>query len=386
MTREEILKQVLDINTKSLCLSLSTGVGKTKIALEYMDKFNPKTILIVIPRLVLIENTKEEIKKWHKEHLLDKITFVTYVSLPKYGGKHFDFILCDEAHHLSERAIDAFSTLKYNHCAFLSATISRKVKFYLDTIGTKYISVGLKEAIDEKILPTPMVYLYPMLLESKNYTCILNKKAKNSNMQPLSIIYTERWKYKNYAGELNITCTPQQYYNEISNLIEWYKKKSSRSQVMKRIWLNESGKRLKWLSDQKIPKLLELRKHFNKYKTLIFCNTIQQTELLGNSINSKVGIDNLEKFNNNKIKFISACNILNEGVNIPSCRVTIFGNINNSEIITKQRSGRSLRNERPIIIIPFYRFTREEELVKKMLENYDESYITTISNINDIKL
>lgn len=73
-------------------------------------------------------------------------------------------------------------------------------------------------------------------------------------------------------------------------------------------------------------------------------------------------------------------------VNLNNCRIGIFCNLNSSEIITKQRCGRLLRHKKPIIIIPYYMNTREEELVQKMLEEYDKELVKTIININEIIL
>ena len=84
--------------------------------------------------------------------------------------------------------------------------------------------------------------------------------------------------------------------------------------------------------------------------------------------------------------YITACNILNEGVNLTNCRIGIFCNLNSSEIVVKQRVGRILRHKSPIIIIPYFKDTREEELVQKMIEEYSEDSIISVNSINDIKL
>ncbi len=48
---------------------------------------------------------------------------------------------------------------------------------------------------------------------------------------------------------------------------------------------------------------------------------------------------------------------------------------------------RILRHKSPIIIIPYYKNTREEEIIfKEMLYNYNKDLIHTITNIKDIKL
>ena len=47
---------------------------------------------------------------------------------------------------------------------------------------------------------------------------------------------------------------------------------------------------------------------------------------------------------------------------------------------------RILRHKEPIIIIPYYIGTREEELKNKMLENYNPELIEVITNIKDLKI
>ena len=73
-------------------------------------------------------------------------------------------------------------------------------------------------------------------------------------------------------------------------------------------------------------------------------------------------------------------------MNLHNCRIGIFCNLNSSEIVVKQRVGRILRHKNPVIVIPFYKNTREEELVDKMLEDYNPQLIHTVENITDIKI
>lgn len=73
-------------------------------------------------------------------------------------------------------------------------------------------------------------------------------------------------------------------------------------------------------------------------------------------------------------------------MNLSNCRIGIYANLNSSETIIKQRLGRILRHKKPVIVIPFYRHTREEELVNKMLEDYNPQLVKTITNIKDLTL
>ena len=130
MTREELASNFESSDARNYILELATGYGKTKLALEKADQWNnpSATILIVIPRLVLIKEWKKEIKKWKKEHLLSHITFVTYVSFPKIARRAWTVIIFDEAHHLSQRCREALEYFEINKSILLSATVGRELK------------------------------------------------------------------------------------------------------------------------------------------------------------------------------------------------------------------------------------------------------------------
>lgn len=73
-------------------------------------------------------------------------------------------------------------------------------------------------------------------------------------------------------------------------------------------------------------------------------------------------------------------------VNLTNCKVGIYATLNSSERMITQKLGRLLRHEDPVIIIPYYKYTRDEEIVKKMCEDYNPELIATVSNINEITL
>ena len=191
------------------------------------------------------------------------------------------------------------------------------------------------------------------------------------------------------TNPIRIYCTQRQYISDLNSQIEWWKNKymKTRNEVIKNKWLQLCNKRLIWLSDKKVPHVDKILALLQSKRTLTFCNSIEQTELLGKyCINSKnkQSIDNLRLFNEGKISAITACNCLNEGMNLTNCQIGIYNNLNSSDTIVIQRIGRLLRHKDPIIIIPYFKGTREEELVKKMRENFNGKLTTTIFNINDI--
>lgn len=391
MEREEVRKEILGIKSKAILAELPTSFGKSKIGIDLALRDNPMNILIVVPRLVLIENWKQEFSKWGLRYFLNKVTFSTYVGLNKHTEEHWDCIIFDEVQHLSVRCIDFVSTMEIGHAIMLSATVTKNMKWELKSLfpDLNIYTVKMKEAIDNEILPDPRVFLVPLSLDNTKavHTIVEHPKAKIIK----ECLYKDRWQYlRDKTIQVHIKCTEFQYVKELDSKIEFWKKRymMTRNEGVKAKWLFLAGQRLKFLSQIKNPILIPLLEKLKSQRVLTFCSSIEQTEILGkNCINSKnkEASDILDKFNNKKIKHITACNMLNEGMNLVDCRIGLYANLNSSDIIIKQRLGRILRHKDPIIIIPYYVGTREEELVGKMLEDYNPELVTT-TDINNIEL
>ena len=333
MKREEIQKKALEEieRSKYIILELITGYGKTKIAINlanyicnrvFKNNKSPTTILILVSKTVHKQTWKDEIKRWGGIKS-DSITIECYESLKNYQDSYFDIVIADEMQHLSEARLKVLESIHINEAFIgLSATIKKSMReYFINYHNAEVIKCDLKEAVKDEVLPEPTVYLLPLFLDTKNYS------------------------YKIKKFDRNIITTQRGYYSSISSLIEWYKNKffNSGNKRIKNLWLSTAGKRLKWLSEQKEPLILSLLDKFKNYKTLTFCSSIEQSERLGKyniTSKNKDSVKNLDMFNLNKIKHITACNILNEGVNLTNCRIGIFCNLNSSEIIVKQRVGK----------------------------------------------
>lgn len=370
MTRQELSETALKLidTTKCLVLELITGYGKTKLSIDLsnhicdrvFERYNtPTRILILVSKVVHKTTWSNEINKWGGIKS-DNIIIECYESLKKYKDQYFDIVILDEMQHLSPLRAEILKSLKVNEAIIgLSATINKDLRTYFrETYNAKILKCGLKEAIENDILPDPKVYLIPLKLDNKKMMSFERKGSK---------LYT----------------TPQSYYNLLSTDIDIAKRRYLRSNNprLKNVWLSLAGKRLKFLSEQKEDIVKELLIKFNNERTLVFCNNISQAERLGKyniTSKNKDSSKNLEDFNNGKIHHITACNILNESVNLVNCKIGIFCNLNSSEIITKQRCGRLLRHKEPIIIIPYFENTREEELMLKMIEEYNKDNITKL--------
>lgn len=390
MTREQVLEEVIEIPNKNLLLTLPTGFGKSRNAIErikHLAKNSNNRLLIVVPRNVLKISWDKELKKWWPDCKLN-VVFSTYASFPKHKG-NWDFVIFDEAHHLSERCREALKDFTIEYSILLSATVKKDLKFELEKSFSNlyYYNATLRDAIDNGVLPDPQVYLLPLTLDNKfpNERIIRNPKAKG---RVLYASWNERWHYSQVKNNpVHIFCTQAQFMDDLNGRIAWLKNK--RGPFSTNRMLRLSGDRLKYLSNWKIPVVLKILQYCDSQRTLTFCNSIEQTEKLGSyCINSKNANSSqlIEQFNEGEIHHITACNMLNEGMNLINCRIGIYANLNSSETIVKQRTGRLLRHSNPIIIIPYYKNTREEELVNEMLKDYNPSLVRTIHFIEEIQL
>ena len=66
MTKGELQANAVDllVENKRMIVSYSTGVGKSKIAVEFIKKIKPKRVLLVVAEVLHKKNWEEEFKKW----------------------------------------------------------------------------------------------------------------------------------------------------------------------------------------------------------------------------------------------------------------------------------------------------------------------------------
>lgn len=290
-------------------------------------------------------------------------------------------------HHLSERCQRALESFNISHCLFLSATLKKEDRWFIKDYchdNVEFVNVSTKKAITNNVLPDPKILLIPLELDTRHQDIVFEKKKPKRGESPLIVPYEQRWSYRKYKGALSYRCTQRQYYNEISGLIEWYRKKNH-NPAMRNIWLHKCGQRLQWLSLTKLPFTARIIRQIEA-RFMVFCNTIDESKCLGiPPVNSQIGYHNLDRFNAREINSMVAVNCLNEGCNLVDCKVGVFNAINASEIMQVQKVGRELRHKAPVIIIPFFKSTREEEIVHKWMENFDNHLIYTLTNIEQIK-
>lgn len=378
MERNDIYDRLVKKGAQNNLLILPTGYGKTKLAIDYAKFRQCHRVLVVVPKIVLIKNWEDELHKWEYN---GEVVFSTYASIHKQGGNSYDVVIWDEAHHITERVMEYIPTIITKNSILLSATVKRDKLWELKDIfqNLNVIKHSLKDAIDEEILPEPKILLVEMSLSIEEDTIVIRPKERN--VVKGQFIQLKRLKAANPRSRIEISCTQLQknmYYN---NEIDFWKRRYMFTQqpFLKNRWLQIAGERLKWLSSLKTPTVKKILSYLSKYRVLTFCSSIEQTKLLGeNNISSenKNSKEILAKFNSGEINHITSVNILAEGVNLVNCQIGIFAGLNSSDLLQQQKQGRILRHRKPYIIVPYYRNTRDEEIVEKMFKDQETEKIS----------
>ncbi len=398
MTREEVYTECLTKLEKSdfLLLELATGMGKTRLAILLINslvktKYQGKhtSMLLLVAKTVHKQTWKDEFKKWGGINV-DNLTIECYESLKKHEYESFDFVVMDECHHLnSDKRLDLFSTLTWGNVIGLSATIPKKLKQYFQyEYHAEVVTCSIVDAIEDEVLPEPQIILYPLQLDNIRPTEFIevNSKAKGKTYYGN---YNELWKYRKMKVHAIISCTPRQRVNEYNSQILYEKNRymRTRQEFLKNKWLFDCGERIKYLANLKNNIVLSILQRLEKERTITFCKTIEQADILGKySIHSKNKDSDIiyNNFNAKKINHIVSVNVLNEGANLVDCKYAVFANYSASESIGPQRIGRSLRHKSPIIIMPYYETTREEEIVQEMIKDFNKDFIKTVYSLKEL--
>jgi len=371
MDKSDIQQLAIDYSKQHnyLLLQHSTGIGKSLSTIRIIEKHGGNWV-IVVAELLHINNWKDEFKKHNKEKLLKLVKFICYASLHKHLDS--DNYALDEAHHVfSPKRYNLLAQLKASRVVFLTATLNKTQHQQLLTIYPELFTYkfSLSKAIEEKLLPKPKIYLISCKLDT------------------LSPIH----RYKLFKDR-HVMCTEQEYYNRLSDRIDFLKNKyfSTRLEFDKINWLSSGNNRKKFLAKCKTRYARELLRKLGDKRLICFCNSIDQSETLssGNgAIHSKVSKDIREELLSNFNEGISdrvfVVGMLREGVNLNNIEAGVIVQLDNQEKSYIQMQGRSLRSLAPEMYILYVSATQDEVYVNTALEDVDKELIipTTIEKL-----
>jgi superfamily II DNA or RNA helicase len=329
------------------------GVGKTLIGLLHMNaKYlnGNRKFLVVAPKLSVFETWKEEAKKFNLSHLIEHITFTTYLSLKKQGVE-YDCIYLDEVHNLLYTH-ENYLLFYHGDILGLSGTLPRYDNSEKGIMVNRYC---------------PSVYEYNTTeaIEDK----ILNDYKITVHLLPLSKEKTHKVKLKD--GRSFTT-------SEFENYSYWTKRVESFGFTKDQSRIGRMKALQDYTTKERYAKFLL---QYADDKCIIFCNTTEQADrICDNSYHSKndKSEQNLEDFKKGTLTCLSAVMQLNEGTNIPNLKYGIILHAYSNERKSSQRIGRLLRLNPDMtahIHLFVYKDTVDVEWAKSALSDLDQTKI-----------
>lgn len=354
MTKDEIQAKALEsTKNKIRCgVVLGTGVGKTLVGLTHMKENSTELmrILVVAPKKSIFQSWKDDALKFSMDHLLQRITFTTYLSLSKHSPNDYDLVYLDEAHSL----LDSHRSFLENYKGKILGLTGTPPKYKNSEKGRLVaefcpivFSFGADDAIENKILNDYQIIVHQLKLSTKNNYIVETKGKKFPT--------SEDKNYSYWGTRIDTGSGPQHILRVM------------RMKAM-----------MEYPTKEKYAEVL-----FNSInsKCILFANTQEQADRLCSHSyhsNNSSSEDNLQMFKTGEITKLSTVLQLNEGVNIPDLKQGIIMHAYGNERKASQRIGRLLRlnpDDKAIVHILCYMDTVDEKWVKEALENFDQSKI-----------
>jgi superfamily II DNA or RNA helicase len=397
LTKDILQKQALDalVESKRVILQWATGVGKGYTSVRAIERLAPKRTLIVVAESAHKDNWRKEFEKAGLEELIKFITIECYASLKNYKDTSWDLIIFDEAHHLgSDIRLDILSSLKSKRVLVLSATLNDyNILDMLHRTFGKFVfsEVTMQMAISNNLLPQPKIFVKPLYLDyTKKDQVIIEEWGRKEKRVIMECDWEDRWSIMKYKKTkypnvtLRIRCSAYHKYKYLCDQIDYWQKRyfATRSEALKNKWLQLGSVRKAFLGNLKTKEAQTLLNSLSDKKYICFCSSIEQAELLGgsNAIHSKKtnSKEIIDSFNNGETNKLFAVGMLQEGQNLNGIEVGIIIQLDGNERAFIQKFGRSMRAEDPIQYIFYFKYTRDEEYLNKVLEGIDKEYIKEV--------
>ena len=354
MKRDEIQEEALKATEgrRRCSIVLGTGVGKTLVGLLHIERNTNamQNVLVVAPKKSIFQSWSDDAVKFGKQDILERITFSTYIGLPKRNPDEYDYVYLDECHSLLD-SHRTFLDVYKGGILGLTGTPPKHRNSEKGIMVAQYCPVvhtfKADDAIENGIINDYQIIVHELELDRcKNYQV---------NMKTKSFVTSEYDNYRYWGNRLDMGQGPAQMLRvmRMKAMMEYKSKEKYTKKLMESI----------------------------DSKCIVFANTQEQADKLcrfSYHSGNKDSEDNLLLFKEGKINKLSCVLQLNEGINIPELRQGIIMHAYGNERKAAQRIGRLLRlnpDEKAIVHILCYKGTVDEKWVKEALEGFDQDKI-----------
>lgn len=348
---------------RHILLKWATGTGKTRMAILLALNKVPKSILLNVKETNHKITWKKEFEEMGATGWWDRITCICYASLEKEVDKHYDVIINDECHGLSELRESYLGQISFDTMISLSATPGEEVEERLSNVCPYWESyIPMDKAIELGILPPPTIYVVNLELDNN----IKRNEVKASGTKRI------------------IKKTDREYYDYLTNKIDKFKSMYSRDfESWQMHQLNQFAlKRKKFMAHCKTEKAKEILNKIKNKRYICFAGSIEQCNELGgkNVIHSEIGPKKreniIEQLNNKEISNVHAVNMLKESMNIREIESGMMLQVDaKTDRGAIQVLGRCLRGDDPEFYFFKIKDTVDERYVNTALSSFNKKYI-----------
>lgn len=376
----EALEQIEVQNHWASLLAMATGSGKTKVPIDYIKKHasTVQKISLLVPTTKLRdENWKAEFDKWGASEYYDRVERYCYASGSKVKGKHFNLLICDEAHNLTELSAEFFKDNTIDKIILLTATLPKKFDkiAIFNELGVKTVyTLTLDEAVALGIVAPYRIKVVLVPVDNKTkYIKGGTKKKPFLTTERANIDYLDR------AVQI-----ADPYYEGRMTLPSELEKKAYQMAIMRRLRGIYSYK-------SKIEAVEFILRAYvpESDRTLIFAGTIEgANKLCKHRYHSKTTEKDLQAFMSGEINRLSSVNKLNEGLNVEGVDSGVVQQAQSSDKDLIQRLGRLIRyreGHEANLWITVLEGTQDEVWLASALQGIDPSRVEvyTLKELQD---
>lgn len=439
--KDLIQSRAVDLSSSynHVVLEWATGCGKSLAALKIIkkavDSGDTTPWFIVCSEINHIDNWISDLVKHKLGYLMEHIEIFCYASLGKYKKRTANLIL-DESHSVSDLRLGYLSTIDAKSIISLSATLNDDRKAQLMSLRHfRCFSITMTDAINSGILPSPRIYI---LIDKMNETIKseVYSKTKGSNSDPLGnetppptnphfkggfqvlkaksnnktiyptfrIDHSEymKWLVANKAlthYKLDVECTQKQYYDLLTNNMNYYKKQAGVTGAMwaKNKMLQLGNQRKTYIANSKDLALGSIATALDKsgLRYIAFTGSIEQcdkwggTQAIHSKIPSKKIAQRIANFNTGHEDNLYAVQMVREGQNLENIDAGIITQLDSEDLSFVQMMGRVFRSTSPILFVMVKDGTQDVTYLNNCMEGLDEKFVKYIEynseNINALK-
>ena len=359
--QNEAIKMIKE-NNKNVIINLPTGTGKNSVIIYSFEE--NKKYLILLPRIILMDQLKEEIIK-HKPKMKSKIQLIgnsnntfnenKLITICVFNSVHliekycmnFEKIFIDEAHHINKPAIydeDEEEDEKNLDEDIIEDIIEDEYcgddEYFSDDENQSINSENITDDIEDE------------LVNIKNYTKIIRSFVKYNNNVYLSATIDKVDNFDFYSKDIR-TMIDLEYLCDYQIHVPIFNNDPTNKNICEHLLKNYRNVII-YCNSQKEGKII------NKLMNTLQLNS---SEYIDCNTTKKKRTNIIEKYNNSEIPFLVNVRILVEGFDSPITKGVCFLHLPTNKTTLIQIIGRALRlhptKTIANIILPFS--SREDE-------------------------